>query len=159
MTTATTTPEQVPMSTLLAGLGRDATARVRRAMRPLGLGAQQFLVLEQLQVLGQTSQAELADALGIDRSNLATVVAELCNRDLVERTRHEADRRRYVLRLSRAGERLLRRTEGAIAAAEEALLAPLDREQREQLYALLRQLADGVELCPTADHDACDEAG
>jgi DNA-binding MarR family transcriptional regulator len=143
------------MSTLLAGLGRDATARVRRAMRPLGLGAQQFLVLKQLQALGQTSQAELADALGIDRSNLAAIAAELSDRDLVERTRHEIDRRRYVLRLSRAGERLLRRTEGAIALCDEDLLAPLDHEQREQLYVLLRRLADGVELCPTADDDAC----
>jgi MarR family transcriptional regulator, lower aerobic nicotinate degradation pathway regulator len=149
--------EEVPISTLLAGLGRDATARVRRAMRPLGLGAQQFLVLKQLQVLGQTSQAELADALGIDRSNLAAIAAELSDRDLVERTRHEVDRRRYVLRLSRAGERLLRRTEGAIAAAEGDLLAPLGREEHRQLYSLLRQLADGVDLCPTADHDACAE--
>ena len=139
------------MSKLLAGLGRDATARVRRAMRPLGLGAQQFLVLQQLQLLGETSQAELADALGIDRSNLAAIVAELCDRGLAERTRDEVDRRRYVLRLSQTGERLLRRTEGAIAAAEDDLLAPLDQEQREQLYALLRRLADGVELCPTAD--------
>ena len=143
------------MCTLLAGLGRDATARVRRAMRPLGLGAQQFLVLQQLQTLGETSQAELADALGIDRSNLAALAAELSDRGLVERTRHEADRRRYVLRLSRSGERLLRRTEGAIAAAEDDLLSPLDRAQRDQLYTLLRQLADGVELCPTADDDAC----
>ena len=117
------------MSTLLAGLGRDATARVRRAIRPLGLGAQQFLVLEQLQVLGETSQAELADALGIDRSNLASIAAELCDRGLAERTRHEVDRRRYVLRLSPAGERLLRRAEGAIAAAEDDLLAPLDHER------------------------------
>jgi DNA-binding MarR family transcriptional regulator len=145
-----TTPEQVPMSTLLAGLGRDATARVRRALRPLGVGAQQFLVLKQIQALGQTSQAELADALGIDRSNLAAIAAELSDRDLVARTRDEDDRRRYVLRLSPAGERLLRRTDGAIAAAEDDLLAPLDPEQREQLYGLLRQLADGVELCPTA---------
>lgn len=126
-------------------------------MRPLGLGAQQFLVLKQLQVLGQTSQAELADALGIDRSNLATIAAELSDRDLVERTRHNVDRRRYVLRLSRTGERLLRDTEGAIAAAEEDLLAPLDQEQRELLYSVLRRLADGVELCPTADADACAE--
>jgi MarR family transcriptional regulator, lower aerobic nicotinate degradation pathway regulator len=155
MPTTATTPEQVPMSTLLVGLGREATTRVRRAMRPLGLGAQQFLVLKQLQLLGQTSQAELADALAIDPSNLATLTADLCDRDLAERTRHEVDRRRYVLRLSRAGERLLRRTEGAIAAAEHDLLAPLDPEQREQLYTLLRRLADGVELCPTADHDAC----
>jgi DNA-binding MarR family transcriptional regulator len=155
MTAAATTPEQVPMSTLLAGLGREATARVRRAIRPLGLGAQQFLVLKQLQVLGQTSQAELADALAIDPSNLATIAADLCDRNLAVRTRHEADRRRYVLQLSRDGERLLRHTEGAMAAAEADLLAPLDQEQRAQLHTLLRRLADGVDLCPTADHDAC----
>jgi DNA-binding MarR family transcriptional regulator len=152
-----TTREQVPMSTLLAGLGRDATARVRRALRPLGLGAQQFLFLQQLQALGPTSQAELADALGIDRSNLAAIAAELSDRELVARTRDEGDRRRYELRLSPAGERLLRRTDGAIVAAEEDLLAPLDPEQREQLYGLLRRLADGVELCPTAGHDACED--
>lgn len=149
------TPEQVPMATLLAGLGRDVTARVRRAMRPLGLGAQQFLLMKQLQVLGQTSQAELADALAIDPSNLATIAADLADRDLVERTRDDGDRRRYVLRLSRAGERLLRRTEGAMAAAEADLLASLDQEQRDQLYTLLRRVADGVDLCPTADHDGC----
>ena len=138
------------MSTLLAGLGRDATARVRRAIRPLGLGAQQFLVLEQLQQLGQASQAQLADALGIDRSNLAVIAADLCHRGLAERTRDEVDRRRYVLRLSPAGEQLLRRAEGAIAAVQDDLLAPLDDEDRERLYALLRRLADGVELCATA---------
>jgi DNA-binding MarR family transcriptional regulator len=154
MPAAAPTHEQVPMSTLLAGLGREATARVRRAMRPLGLGAQQFVVMKQLQALGQTSQAELADALAIDRSNLAAIAADLAARDLVERTRHEVDRRRYVLRLSRAGEQLLRRTEGELLLAESDLLAPLDQEQREQLYTLLRRLADGVELCPTPDHDA-----
>jgi MarR family transcriptional regulator, lower aerobic nicotinate degradation pathway regulator len=155
VTPSTTIPEQVPMSTLLAGLGRDVTARVRRAMRPLGVGAQEFLVLKQLQMLGHSSQAELADALGIDRSNFAVISAELAERDLVERSRDPADRRRYVLQLSRTGDRLLRRSEGAITAAEEELLAALDHEQREQLYALLRRVADGVELCPTADHDAC----
>ena len=142
------------MSALLAGLGRDATARVRRALRPLGLGAQQYLVLDQLRLLGEPSQAELADALGIDRSNLAAIAADLCDRGLAERTRDESDRRRYVLRLSADGERLLRRTEGAVATAEDDLLAPLDAEQREELYALLRRLADGVDLCPAS---ACDE--
>ena len=148
---------EVSMSTLLAALGRDATARVRRAMRPLGLGAQQFLVLSQLRVLGEASQAELADAAGVDRSNLATLVNELCDRGLVARTRHELDRRRYVLRLSAAGERLLRRTDGAVAAAEDDLLSPLDETRRAQLYALLRQLADGVDLCPSGDDTACSD--
>jgi DNA-binding MarR family transcriptional regulator len=59
--------------------------------------------------------------------------------------------------LSRPGEQLLRRAESAIAATEQDLLSPLDDQQREQLYAVLRRLADGVELCPAADHDACGE--
>jgi DNA-binding MarR family transcriptional regulator len=151
------TEEHVAMSALLAGLGRDATARVRRALRPLGLGAQQYLVLDQLRMLGAPSQAELADALGIDRSNLAAIAADLCDRGLAERTRDDADRRRYVLRLSPDGERLLHRTQGAVAAAEDDLLAPLDAAQREELYALLRRLADGVDLCPAAGPDACGE--
>ena len=136
------------MSTLLAALGREATGRVRRAMRPLGIGAQQFLLLEQLKLLGQASQAALAEALALDPSNLATIAADLVDRGLVERSRHDVDRRRYVLRLSRAGEQLLRRTEGAIAAAEADLLTPLDPEQRDQLYTLLRRLADGVDALP-----------
>jgi DNA-binding MarR family transcriptional regulator len=59
-----------------------------------------------------------------------------------------------VLRLSPSGRALLGRTERAVAAAEKDLLAPLNQEQREQLHALVRLLADGVELCPTAD-DEC----
>ena len=152
-----TSPEQVPMSTLMAALGRDATARVRRAMRPLGLGAQEFLVMSQLRVLGEASQAELADAAGIDRSNLATIANELCERGLVARTRHDTDRRRYVLRLSSSGQRLLRRADGAIDAAEDNLLSPLDDTQRARLYTLLRLLADGVDLCPSGDADDCSE--
>src|SRR5688572_5687544 len=94
------THEQVAITTLLAGLGREATGRVRRAMRPLGIGAQQFLLLEQLKLLGQTSQAELADALALDPSNLATIAADLVDRRLIERNRDDVDRRRYILRLS-----------------------------------------------------------
>ncbi len=146
--------EQLPAATLLAGLGREATARVRRALRPLGIGAQDFQVLKQLQALGEPSQAELADAAGIDRSNFATIVAGLCDREFVERTRDERDRRRYVLSLSRAGKRLLTRTDGAIAEAEADLLDPLDAQQREQLYGLLRRLADGVDVCRIAAQDA-----
>ena len=133
-------------------IGRDATARVRRAIRPLGLGAQQFVVLTQLHALGETSQVELADALGIDRSNLAAIASDLADRGLLERAR-DSTTAAATCCAQRAGEDLLRRTEGAIAAADDELLAPLDAGQREQLYALLRRLADGVDLCPAPEAD------
>jgi len=42
----------------LATVGNEATARIRQRMRPFGLGAQQLLILRQLQAMGQSGQAE-----------------------------------------------------------------------------------------------------
>src|SRR5690242_11201512 len=110
------------LSTLLAGLGREVTARVRKAIRPLGLGAQQYLVLSQLAELGRTSQGELASALGLDPSNLATIAGELVDLGLIDRARDSTDRRRYALRLTRSGHKVLAKADAAIAATERDLL-------------------------------------
>ena len=145
------------LSTLLAGLGRESTARVRRAIRPLGLGAQQYLVLSQLRDLGRPSQAELAAALALDPSNLATTAGELVDRGLVDRCREKTDRRRYTLTLTPAGVDLLARAGEAIGETENQLLAALDSNQTNQLLALLRRVADGIDLCPAADDPSCSE--
>lgn len=142
------------LSSILAALGRDATARVRRAIRPLGITAHQYLVLTQLADLGLTSQTALASALGLDPSNLATTISELVDRDLVDRCRDDADRRRYAVTLRPAGTKLLRQADTAIAMSESDLLAALDPGQQDQLHTLLRRIADGVELCPTAGDEA-----
>ena len=149
---ATATPKTagpLPAGALLARLGQEATARFRRALRPMGIGAQQFIVLKQLQAMGATSQAALADAVAVDYSNLATVAGELCDRRLIDRSRDERDRRRYVLELTAAGTRLLERAERAIAAGEDEMLGALDEDERERFYRLLRRVADRVEICPT----------
>jgi DNA-binding MarR family transcriptional regulator len=144
------------LSSILAALGRDATARVRRAIRPLGITAHQYLVLTQLAHLGLTSQSALASALGLDASNLATTISELLDRDLVDRCRDEADRRRYAVTLAPAGAKLLRKADAAIATSEGDLLAALEPSQQDQLHTLLRRIADGIELCPKAGDEACD---
>jgi DNA-binding MarR family transcriptional regulator len=136
------------MGALIARLGKEATGRFRRALRPLGLGAQEFIVLKQLQAMGPSSQAELADAVGVDYSNLATLAAGFCNRGLVDRSRDPDDRRRYVLALTDSGTRLVGEGERAVAAGDDEILNALDDEEREQFYALLRRVADGLELCP-----------
>ena len=146
--TATETDQAIPVGALMARLGQEVTARFRKALRPLGLGAQEFIVLKQLQTMGPSSQAELADAVGVDYSNLATLAAGFCNRGLIDRSRDPDDRRRYVLELTSSGQRLADKGERAIAAGEDEMLNSLDAEERDQFYALLRRVADGAELCP-----------
>ena len=152
------TSTRLPYGVLLARLGNEATAGFRRALKPLGLGAQEFIVLKQVDAMGSTAQGAVADALGMDYSNLATLVAVLCDRDLLERERDEADRRRYVLRVSEAGATALADGDAAIAAHEEEMIAVLDDEERTQLWELLRRVADGVSLCPGTGVEACVKA-
>jgi DNA-binding MarR family transcriptional regulator len=139
---------RLPYGLLLARLGQESVARFRRALKPLGLNTQQFFVLRQLQAIGAASQASLADALGLDYSNLATVTAELNDRGLIERYRHESDRRRYVVELSESGAALCAEASDAIGEAEQALLRTLDPSDREHLWDLLREVADAASLCP-----------
>jgi DNA-binding MarR family transcriptional regulator len=153
--------DRIPYGLLLARLGQESTARFRRALRPLNLGAQQFIVLKQLQVFGSCSQGELADALGIDYSNLAGVTQQIYERGLIERHRDPADRRRYVVQLTADGSRLLADADNAILAGEEGMLSSLEGSERAQLWELLRRMADALELCPGNEAEAveaCTEA-
>jgi MarR family transcriptional regulator, lower aerobic nicotinate degradation pathway regulator len=146
--------ERIPYGLLLARLGQESTARFRRSLRPLNLGAQQFIVLKQLQVFGSCSQGELADALGIDYSNLASVTGQLYERGLIERHRDPADRRRYAVELTADGQQLLADSDHAVASGEEDMLNSLDQAEREQLWELLRRMADALELCPSNEVEA-----
>lgn len=157
MAQAAASTERIPYGLVLARLGQEATARFRKSVRPLNLGAQQFIVLKQLQALGECSQGELADALGIDYSNLASVTGELYRRGLVERDRDPNDRRRYVVELTAEGRQMLADADKAVGVGEEDMLSVLTEAEREQLWELLRRMADSLELCPT-EAEACAEA-
>jgi DNA-binding MarR family transcriptional regulator len=146
--------DRIPYGLLLARLGQESTARFRRSLRPLNVGAQQFIVLKQLQVFGSCSQGELADALGIDYSNLAGVTGQLYERGLIERHRDPADRRRYVVELTTEGKQLLTDADRAIESGEQDMLNSLDEPERELLWDLLRRMADALELCPTSEVEA-----
>jgi len=159
--TAALSPDgRLPFGVLLARLGQESMARFRKALRPLDLSAQEFVVLKQVQAFGAASQATLADALGLDYSNLATVTGELSESGLIERYRHESDRRRYVIELSERGTELVAKADQAIAEGEEGMLSTLSEEERESFWVVLRQVADAADLCPnTPVEDAAACAG
>ena len=142
--------DRLPHGLLLARLGQESVRRFRCALKPLELSPQQFMVMKQLQVIGTASQADLAQALGLDNSNLAAVTAELNDAGLIERYRHERDRRRYVIELSVRGTEVLGAADQAIAAGEQELIGVLEPGDRDRLWALLRGVADGANLCPTS---------
>ncbi len=155
MATATAT-DRLPFGIMLSKLGGETMGRYRRALKPLGLNAQHYVVLKQLQDIGTASQAVLAEALGLDYSNLATITGDLAERDLIERYRHESDRRRYVVELSATGKQLLAEADAAVAEGEQLFADSLEPKEREQFWQLLNKVADAAQLCPREDSDGGD---
>ncbi len=105
-----------------------------------GLGGREFGVLVMLSRRGAMRQTDLADALRIDRTTIMNTVDSLQTAALIGRHPYPGDRRAYEVRITAAGEKMIRRMLPALAEAEDRFLARLDSEERKQLLALLSRL-------------------
>jgi DNA-binding MarR family transcriptional regulator len=90
-------------------------------------------------------QRELGQVMGVDPSVLVTLLNPLEADGHVSRQRDPADRRRHVVVLSPAGATQLAAAAAAQRAAEDALFAGLDGDQREQLRRLLLALQTSLQ--------------
>jgi DNA-binding MarR family transcriptional regulator len=129
---------------LLALLGQEAMRRLRAAHTAHNLKPRQFQILGLLHDHGGLAQRDLMQEMGIDPSILVTLLNPLEADGLVARERDPGDRRRHLVTLTPAGERHLASASRAQKETEDALFAPLDDDQREQLRALLVVLRDGL---------------
>jgi DNA-binding MarR family transcriptional regulator len=133
---------------LLAQLGAHAAAAFAERIRPLELTPPQAGVLRRLGQFPGQSQRGLADALGMHPPRLVALIDELEDRGLVARDRDPDDRRNYAISLTDEGQRVLAKLSAVAREHEVAITAALGDDERAQLLALLRRLAEEQELAP-----------
>ncbi|MDX6258688.1 MAG: MarR family transcriptional regulator, lower aerobic nicotinate degradation pathway regulator [Kribbellaceae bacterium] len=101
-----------------------------------GLTLWQFAALAELDERGSAAQNALAAALGMDPSDMVRLMDELIDRRLVARDRDPADRRRYRVRLTAGGRKVLAAGRNVVREVEKATLAPLTAAERATLHDL-----------------------
>ena len=89
------------------------------------------------------SEAELASFLGTGRSTAGLQVEQCLERGFVRRTRSHRDRRRYELRITEKGLRLLAEARRAIPEHEDLFAGALTARERATLRRLLMKLIAG----------------
>lgn len=137
----TVTPNDQLIGPLLDYLARRMRAEAELELRRFDLRPRHVVALTLLRDFGERSQSDLADALGIDPTNLVALLNDLESRGLVERQRSTADRRRHTVVLTNAGVRRLASVEHVLAAIEQRLFSTLDAHEQRTLYTLLQRAA------------------
>jgi MarR family transcriptional regulator, lower aerobic nicotinate degradation pathway regulator len=144
--------DQVPLSGALMGnLSRRIGVAAEQLLAQFGLRPRHHIALTILRDLGETGQADLAEILQIDRTNLVGLLNELETAGLIERRRSAEDRRRHTVALTTKGRRQLARAEFALLAIESDVLSGLDEGERRQLHELLQRAVGGC----TGAHGDC----
>lgn len=121
-------------------LNQSAAIADRLATERLGaVGGHKWhlAVLTSLDAFGSGSQAELSRRTGIYRSDMVAVLNALEAGGYVERAPDPEDKRRNVITLTERGRGRLAELAGIAERVQDELLAPFDREEREELVGLL----------------------
>jgi DNA-binding MarR family transcriptional regulator len=131
------------ISFLLAKLGQVANGRFADRLAPLGIRPRHCAVLELLTGRPK-AQLELATTIGVTPSVVVDMLDELEQIDAIRRVRDQADRRRQLIELTPAGQRLRRRAVALAREADDSLLEDLDAAQKTALRAGLQRIAESA---------------
>ncbi|MFC7328218.1 MarR family winged helix-turn-helix transcriptional regulator [Marinactinospora rubrisoli] len=120
------------------------------ALKPVGLTVPQYAALLELDENPGISAAALARACGVTPPTMNTVLRNLQDQGLIERTTHEWHRNVLEIRLTDKGREAVNRADARAVPLERGLAAEFTPEERKTLLALLARCADYLES-PRAD--------
>ena len=142
-----TPPEKVNDETLRAHVGYHmkrafniVQADLTLTLKPFELRMLTYTALALIVGNPGLSQAQLAQAMGIERPNLVVIVDELERRELIVRDKVPPDRRAYALTATLAGRRLFGKANAAVIAHENRLFADMDDATRATLTDALSRI-------------------
>ena len=127
---------------LLAQVGAHAATMFGERLAALELTPPDAGILRLLRVAAGISQQELSTKLQIHPSRLVAILDNLEKRKLVERQPNPNDRRLYSLHLTKNGGEILEKIGRVAREHQDALLAALNVDERQQLTGLLHRIAD-----------------
>ncbi|MGC2210564.1 MAG: MarR family winged helix-turn-helix transcriptional regulator [Candidatus Korobacteraceae bacterium] len=122
---------------------RALTQHYDEALRPLGLRATQFTILQALSLTGEISQGELGEILAIDSTTLTRTLEIMGRRGWIAK-RHGKDRRERWLRLAKDGEAQLNRALPHWQKVQSRLRRQLGDERWESLLNVINEVTSTV---------------
>ena len=122
---------------------RALTQLYESALRPLGLRASQFTILQALTLAGEVTQSQLGEMLAMDSTTLTRTLQIMVREGWIAERRGE-DRRERWLRLAKAGETQFKRALPSWEKVQSRLRRQLGEQAWKNLLDITRQVTDLV---------------
>jgi len=120
---------------------RALTQLYEQALRPLGLRATQFTILQVLALAGEVTQQQRGDMLAMDSTTLTRTLVIMERQGWIAERRGE-DRRQRWLQLSKGGETQLKRALPVWEKAQSQLRRRVGDQVWQNLFQLTNQVTD-----------------
>jgi DNA-binding MarR family transcriptional regulator len=124
-----------------------ATHRIGIYLDGLGITQGEGHILSHLAAAGDSTIAQLHHALAHRRSTLTSILDRLAERRFITRETDPADRRSFIVRLSKEGKSVAGKVHGELARIEKNALGNFSGQQLESAVKILQALersADGA---------------
>ena len=146
-------PSLIPLLPCMCGsfrrTSRALTQLYESALRPVGLRATQFTILQALSLAGEVTQTQLGEMLAMDSTTLTRTLQIMSREGWIAERRGE-DRRERRLRLAKAGEKQFNRA----LPVWEKVQSRLRHQVGEQAWKNLLQLTHRVTNLITTQGDS-----
>lgn len=137
------TPKLPCMCASFRRTSRALTQLYENALRPLGLRATQFTILQALSLAGEVTQSQLGEILAIDSTTL-TRTLQIMDREGWIAERRGEDRRERRLRLAKTGQTQFQRALPAWEKVQSRLRRRLGEQAWKNLLDITHQVTDLV---------------
>ncbi len=130
----------------LAVLNRRVRETMDKVLRPHGLKLVEWRVLQTLDGDGTLNIQELSELAVVERTIASRLVDRLVERDLVNKTALERDKRHSQVALTNRGRSVLKSAKADVARLRGDLFTGLDLSEVEKLLILLKKMSqNGVD--------------
>ena len=139
--------DDVVLMRLVTSLSRRYDEIINSAIRTEKLNHVMFKTL--IMAFGspdnEVNPSELSNATGESRANMTRICDQLCERGLIDRHAAESDRRRIVVSLTSAGDRLVRKLLPSMRGSLRQAHAQLNAAEKRDLERLLKKQLSSLE--------------
>jgi len=144
------TPD-IPLGKHLGLIAKKYVGIMYKSLNHLDIGTN-FIVLILINKTNSTlTQQELADSCGMDKTNMLRAIDLLQEKGLVERRQKPEDRRAYVIRLTRQGEKIIPVINKSSRTLNNKALEGISESQINSFYRTLDKITENIASLPAEE--------